>query len=116
MRKTLRRSISVFVAVTITTLFVYGIVRAGGVVFPGATATASVSSPASTAAPPPSRRSAAAGQGSAAASQGSVGTSRRSATPSQGSAGSSAKLYVCPVSGCTATSCHGATGAPPPSR
>lgn len=121
MHKTLRRSVSVFIAVTITTLCVYGVVRVSGAVFPSATATASVSS--SVTSQPPSRRSTAAGQSSGAARQGSVGTSRRSAsssrrstTPSQGSGGSSAKLYRCPVSGCTATSCHGATGAPPPSR
>jgi CHRD domain len=102
MHKTLRRSISVFIAVTITTLCIYGIVRVSGVVFPGYTATASVTTLASSpGAPPPSRRSAATGQGSA--------------TSSQGGGSGSTTLYVCPRTGCTATSCHGATGAPPPS-
>lgn len=120
MHKTLRRSVSVFIAVTITTLCVYGVVRVSGAVFPGATATASVTASAgqdsaATGAPPPRRR-ASANQSSGAANQSSAGSSRRSATPSQGSGSGSAKLYRCPVSGCTATSCHGATGAPPPQR
>lgn len=129
MRDTLRRSVSVFIAVAITTLVVYGVVRVGGAVLPGATATASVADASTTSeqlqvcpvsgcsatschgatgAPPPSR------QNSAAASQSSAG--QRSATPSQGTGSGSAKVYRCPVSGCRATTCHGANGDPPPSR
>lgn len=117
MPKTLRRTVSVLIAVAVTTLGVYGAVRVGGDVFPSSPAIASAAAQAqvcpatgctatschgATGAPPPTSPNVTAGQSSA------------TSAPSGGSG--SAVTYVCPRTGCTATSCHGATGAPPPSR
>ena len=117
MPKTLRRTLSVLIAITVTTLGVYGVVRVGAVIFPSSSAIASAGNqvqtcPATgctayschgaTGAPPPSQDGGTA-QSSAAASDRAV-------------VNGSAATYVCPATGCTATSCHGATGEPPPSR
>jgi hypothetical protein len=117
MPKTLRRTISVLIAVAVTSLGVYGAVRVGGAVFPSGPAIASASTqvqvcPVSgcaatschgaTGAPPPTNQSG--------------GTAQSNAAPAPGGGSGSAVTYVCPRTGCTATSCHGATGAPPPSR
>jgi hypothetical protein len=118
MPKTLRRTLSVLMAITVTTLGVYGAVRVGAAVFPSGSAVASAGNqvqtcPATgctatschgaTGAPPPS-------------SQNGNANQQSSVTPDQGAGGGSTVTYVCPRTGCTATSCHGATGAPPPSR
>jgi|GEM_PF-1747759 len=121
MPKTLRRTVSVLIAIAVTTLGVYGIVRVAGAVFPSTATIASASAqvqvcPATgctatschgaTGAPPPPSQSGSTGQ-SGAGGQSSV-------TPDQGSGNGSTVVYACPRTGCTATTCHGATGSPPP--
>jgi len=131
MPKTLRRTVSVLIAVTVTTLGVYGAARVGAVIFPGSSAIASAGNqvqvcPATgckatschgaTGAPPPTRQSATSAKQSTPPTKQSANTVRPSAAPDVGGGSGPAVTYVCPVSGCKATSCHGATGAPPPGR
>jgi hypothetical protein len=115
--KTLRRTLSVLIAITVTTLGVYGAVRVGAVIFPSGSAIASAGNQVQTC--PATGCTAYSCHGAAGAlppSQNGGTAQSSAAAPDQGSAGGSTVTYVCPRTGCTATSCHGATGEPPPSR
>ncbi len=113
--KTLRRTLSVLIAITVTTLGVYGAVRVGAVIFPSSSVIASAGNQVQTC--PATGCTAYSCHGATGAPPlGQDGsTSQSSTTPDQGGGSASTVTQVCPATGCTATSCHGATGEPPPS-
>ena len=99
MPRVAHRILSLATATVVTGLVVYALVAVVGAAGPKPAA-ASLPSvvPVSGSAPAPAPGNASAG-----------GSARAPAT-------GSSTLLTCPVSGCQATTCHGATGAPPPSR
>ncbi len=96
MPKTLRRTVSVLIAVAVTSLGLYGAVSVVGAAGQGGVVTASAS---------PTATSAPTTQVQASAGAPSPTTTEAHAEPAS---------YTCPVTGCAASTCHGATGAPPP--